>query len=185
VKSPDIVLQTDYPPEACMQRLYEAIDIQQRALFSLSGYQGDRPVVGILHPPEFRLEKRRYWRNDFAPVLYGKMFTTGGGTRVEGYFDLRYHVRFFMRCWLALVGIFGVLSVLSLFFGSGPATRDSQMGYLVPPAMFLFGLLLPRIGSYLSLGDRGSLAEFLERTLVARKDISPVQERGWDSILKW
>ena len=185
MKKLDVLLETDDPPEVCMQRLYETIDVGRRALFSLSGYKGNRAVVGILHPPEFRLQKRRYWRNDFAPVLYGKMIAAGEGTRIEGYFDVRYSTRLFMRFWLALVAIFGVLVVRSLWFAPGSARGNAPMNLLLPAAMLLFGWLLPRLGIYLSFGERAYLTEFLERNLAAHRDPCGREERSWESSLRW
>jgi hypothetical protein len=178
VKKLDVLLQTDYPPEVCMQRLYETIDAQRRAFFSPSAYQGNRAVVGILHPPEFRLQKRGYGRNDFAPVLYGKMIAAGEGTRIEGFFDMRYSTRLFMRFWLVLVAIFGVLVVHSFWFAPGSARGNSAMSLLLPAAMLFYGWLLPRLGSYLSFGERAFLTEFLERNLVAHRDSYGREERS-------
>jgi hypothetical protein len=42
-------------------------------MFSWSGYKGDLPVLGTITGNSFRLQKRRYWRNDFAPYFYGQI----------------------------------------------------------------------------------------------------------------
>jgi len=79
-KKVDIILHSDYPPQTCLAKLAEQIDLDRWALFSLSGYKGSKAILGRFEGNEFRLHKRRYWRNSFGPVLFGRM-TTWGGSR--------------------------------------------------------------------------------------------------------
>jgi hypothetical protein len=137
----------------------------------MSGYKGDRPVLGEVFGEEFRIQKRRYWRNDFAPHFYGTLHWEPGGTRIEGHFDVSTWVKNVMRFWVGFVAVVGgivfVLSVLDLTTGSHFISGDVRVGIIVPPAMLLFGLILPRIGRLVGKGDERFLLEHIQLTLAA------------------
>jgi hypothetical protein len=76
-KKLDIVLHGDYPPTTSIARLAGQIDLDERTLFSFSGYKGKKPILGRIAGNEFRLHKRRYWRNSFGPVLFGQVIADG------------------------------------------------------------------------------------------------------------
>jgi hypothetical protein len=86
-KKIDIILRSNYPPKTCLASLAEKIDIDRWTLFSLSVYGGNKPALGRIEGNEFRLHKRRYWHNSFAPVLFGRVTEDGRGTVVEAYWD--------------------------------------------------------------------------------------------------
>jgi hypothetical protein len=102
-----IVMQSPMSPDAVADALRRSMDNERRTLFSLSGYKGDQPVLGEVVGNTFRLQKRRYWRNDFAPHFYGEIQSDPAGTRVEGRFDLADWVRLFMWFWLGGVVLIG------------------------------------------------------------------------------
>jgi hypothetical protein len=183
----DILLRTDYPPEVCAANLIEQTDCPQRTLFSFSGYKGEKPVLGVVSGSEFCLHKRRYWRNDFGPLLYGRIISEGRSSRIEAYWGIQRWTRLFMRVWLvfaALIGIPIFINSLYQFLSGAPTVQgDLYVGLLVPPGMVLFGVLLPRLGSLLSFPERAFLIEFLERVLVAHAS-QEVQEREWRSTLE-
>jgi hypothetical protein len=167
-----LVLHSALAPGALADALRRSIDEERRTLFSLSGYSGSCPVLGEVMQDTFRLQKRRYWRNDFSPQLYGKFQSETGGSRIEAQFGLSPWVRMFMRIWLIGVGAIGgpifVLSSLDLLTGSSYLTGDSYVGLIVPPAMILWGFILPKIGRFFGQGDEQILLEFIQRTLAAR-----------------
>jgi hypothetical protein len=152
--------------------LRRSIDEERRTLFSLSGFKGSCPVLGEVGESAFRLQRRRYWRNDFAPHLYAKFQTDTGGTRIDAHFDLSSWVKTFMRIWLCGVVLIGgpifVLSALDKLTGSHYTTGDSLVGLIVPPAMIVTGLLAPKMGRFLASSDEGFLLGFIQRTLAAR-----------------
>jgi len=167
-----VVLHSALAPNAVADALRRSIDEERWTLFSLSGYRGSCPVLGEVRENTFRLQKRRYWRNDFAPHFYGEFQQEPGGSRIEGYFDLSRWTRTFMRLWLIGVALLGgtmfVLCLIDLTTGSHHTSGDARVGLTVPPAMILFGLLLPRIGRLFGRGEQRFLLEFLQHTLAAR-----------------
>jgi hypothetical protein len=84
---PTVLLRSALAPATLMDTLRRSIDPEQRTLFSLSGYKGDRPVLGEVRENTFRLQKRRYSGNDFAGQFYGTIEAETAGSRIQGYFD--------------------------------------------------------------------------------------------------
>ena len=165
-------LRTDFDTAECRRRLIESIDPERRTIFSLSGYRGSKPVIGLIGSYEFCLHKRRYWHNDFAPQFYGNLLPQARGTLIEGYFDIPRWTKIFMRIWLggALLGgipIF-VLSLFELLQRRRYMEGDLRIGLLVPPLGVLFGILLPKLGLRLGRHEEQFILEFLQSTLVAR-----------------
>jgi hypothetical protein len=167
-----LVLHSALAPNAVADALRRSIDEEQRTFFSLTGYRGSSPVLGVITDNTFRLRRRRYWRNDFAPCFYGQFHSESGGSRIEAHFDMSPWTRNFMRLWLAGVTILGgpifVLCLIDLTTGSHYTSGDARVGLIVPPAMILWGFVLPKIGRLFGSGDEQILSEFVQQTLAAR-----------------
>jgi hypothetical protein len=152
--------------------LRRSIDEERRTFFSLTGYRGSFPVLGVVTDNTFRLRRRRYWRNDFAPCLYGQFHSESGGSRIEAYVDLSPWTRNFMRLWLVGVTLLGgpifVLCLIDLTTGSHYTSGDARVGLIVPPALILWGFVLPKIGRLFGTGDEQVLSGFVQKTLAAR-----------------
>jgi hypothetical protein len=166
-----IVLQSPMSPSAVADALRRSMD-EERWAFSLSGHKGDQPILGEVTGDTFHMQKRRFYRNDFAPHFYGTIQSSPGGTRIEGRFDLSTSVRGFMWFWLGGVVLMGgtifVLSLLDVLTGSRHITGDVRVGLIVPPAMLLFGIALPRFGRLLGRSEETHLLEHLQTVLNAR-----------------
>jgi hypothetical protein len=125
-----------------------------------SRYPGIVALLREVTESTFRLQKRRYWRNDFAPHLYGQFQPEAGGSRIEAHFDVSRWVKTFMKIWLVGAILLGlpifVLSALDALTGSHHTTGDVHVGLIVPPALILWGLVLPKLGRLLSRGDERS-----------------------------
>jgi hypothetical protein len=173
----NVILHSALPPSAVADALRRSIDEERRTLFSLSGYKGDRPVLGEVKENAFRLQKRTSWRNDwlfqldFAPHFYGQFRPEAGGTRVEGYFALSRWVTYFGVC-LAGVGLFGGgifgLSFRNLTTGGEATSGLAWVGLVYASILILFGILLPQIGRIIGRSDERFILEHLQHALVAR-----------------
>ena len=172
MRPPTVLLHSALAPATLLDALRRSIDPAQRTLFSLSGYKGERPVLGEVRENTFRLQKRRYSRNDFAGQFYGTVVSETGGSRIQGYFDAPRWARYLMRFWLAFAVLCGapifVLTVLDVLNGSQHTTGDTWVGLIVPPALILFGTVLPKIGRAFGRGDRKFMLDFLQQTVAAR-----------------
>jgi hypothetical protein len=172
-----ITFHTDFDPEACIRRLDSSIDAWHRTPLSFSGFEGSKPVIGWINGYEFRLRKRRYYNNGFAPEFYGYLKANGRGTVVEGYFDMARVTKAFMRIWLAGVILIGAAVFFStsrdLIRGASHASDGFLIGLLVPPAMVLFGVLFPKFGLWLGRNEEKYILEFLQTTLIASPSQMP------------
>ena len=167
-----IVLHTGLDPTAVADLLRRSMDEEQRTLFSLSGYKGELPVLGMVAGDALRLQRRRYWRNDFAPQFYGQIVPEPGGTRIEGHFDLSEWVRGFMRVWLAAVAVIGIPMFIFTLVKvlHGDRTENDTVALVVPPALIIFGSLLPKFGRLIAIGEESFLLQHLQNVLSARID---------------
>jgi len=187
VKTIDLALRSDFDPAACVLRLSAEFDIDQLTLLSFSGYRGGKPIVGRIVGQEFRLHKRRYWHNDFAPVLYGRMIPWGKGTHIEAYWNMRRLVRISLRIWLIFVSLISapilVQTLGELLRGASPWRGNLWVGLLVPIALPMWGLLMPHIGAALSSREKPVIVQTLQRALVATQIPLEPKYRDWDSTL--
>jgi hypothetical protein len=186
----DITLHSDYPPQLCLAKLAEHIDVDQFTLFSFSGYKGDKPILGRVGGNEFRLHKRRYWRNAFAPVLFGRVLPDFKGTAIEAYWDIWKWPRIFMKVWLVFAIAVGIpiflASVRDAIRDGSLVSNNNWLGLAVPLAFVLYGLLFPRIGAALSFHERKHVIELLRGTLMAGPKPLEEMKRNWKTSLdRW
>jgi len=172
------VLHSALAPEAVADVLRRSIDEEHWTLFSWSGYRGDRPLLGEVGENSFRVQKRRNSRNDFAGHFYARFSPEPGGTRIEGYFDAPRWARYFMRVWLGFAVLTGIPifvgTVVDMATGSHYMRGDNWVGLLVPPALVLFGTVLPKAGRLLGKPDRRFILENVQNALATR-----LEEPGW------
>ena len=186
----DITLHSDYPPNVCLAKLAEQIDVDRFTLFSFSGYKGVKPILGRVGGNEFRLHKRRYWHNSFGPVLFGRVLPDFKGTTIEAYWDIWKWPRIFMKVWLG----FAIAVGIPIFLTSArDAIRDRSLisnnkwlGLAVPLAFVLYGLLFPRIGVVLGFHERKHVIELLRDSLMAGPRPMQEMKRNWKTSLdRW
>jgi hypothetical protein len=182
-KKLDVVLRSNYSSVTCLTKLAEQIDIDQWTFFSFSGYRGKKPILGRIEGNEFRLHKRRYWRNSFGPVLFGRVANDGRGALVEAYWDTWRWPRVFMRFWLGFAIVVGT----PIFFASvrdaireKSVTHDNLwLGFVVPLVLVLWGLLFPRLGAALSSYEKKDVVQLIEQTLQAGPVPLPNRDINW------
>jgi hypothetical protein len=183
----DITLRSDYPAQLCLAKLAEHIDVDQFTLFSFSGYKGDKPILGRVVGNEFRLHKRRYWRNAFAPVLFGRVLPDFKGTAIEAYWDIWKWPRVFMKVWQGFAIVVGIpifaASVREAIRERSLVHDNAWLGLAVPLAFVFYGLLFPRIAAALSFHERKHLIELLESALTAEPRPNQEMKRDWRTSL--
>jgi hypothetical protein len=166
------ILHSALAPRAVGDVLRRSIDEEHWTLFSLSGYRGNCPILGEVGNNAFRLQKRRYSRNDFTGHFYARFEPESGGTRIEGYFDAPRWARYFMRIWLGMAVLIGtpifVETVMDITTGSHHMSGDRWVGLLVPPGLVFFGTVVPRLGRLLGKKDERFILEHVQNTLAAR-----------------
>jgi hypothetical protein len=166
------VLHSALAPNAVADALRRSIDEQRWTPFSLSGYKGRLPLLGEVGESRFRVQKRKYYRNDFAGQFYARFAAEPSGTRIEGYFDYPRWARYFMRFWLAFAVLAGtpifVGTLSDVVTGSRYVSGDKGVGLIVPPVLVLFGTVLPKVGRLLGKSDEQFMLEHIQNTLAAR-----------------
>jgi hypothetical protein len=171
---PTVFMHSVLVPDAFADALRRSIDPEHLRLFSLAGYKGDRPVLGEVGKGAFRLQKRRYSRNDFAGHFYGNFEHEQGGTRIQGYFAPPRWARYFMRVWLAFAVLCGipifVATIRDVLTGSHEVSGDVWVGLAVPPLLICVGTVLPMLTKRFGRNDRKFMLEFVQHAAAARVD---------------
>ena len=78
-----------------------------------------------------------------------------------------------MRIWLGAVILLGVPAFVAtvIEIAKGTASREGAwVGLVVPPALILFGIVLPKFGRLLGQGDEQDILRHVQSTLAARLD---------------
>ena len=166
------VLHSALAPNAVPDALRRCIDEKHWTLFSVSGYRGNRPLLGKIDENRFTVQKRRYSRNDFAGQLCAQLSPESSGTRIEAYFDAPLWAKYFMRIWLGGAVVIGsplfVATVLDTLTGSHYTRGDNWVGLVVPPALILFGTVFRKIGWLMGKAERRFILEHVQNALAAR-----------------
>jgi hypothetical protein len=152
------VLHSALTPNGVAEALGRSIDHEHWTPFSLSGDRGTRPLLGEVGENTFRVQKRRYTRNDFAGHFYARLAPEPGGTKIQGYFDAPRWSSYFMRIWLGFAVLVGTPifagTVIDVATGSHFTNGDNWVGLVVPPGLVLFGIVLPKVGRLFGKSDR-------------------------------
>ncbi len=165
------VLHSPLTPSAVAHALRRSIDELRWTPFSLSGYKGELPLLGEVGDNTFQVQERKYYRNDFAGRFYGRFAPELGGTRIEGYFDYPRWARYFMRIWLGFAVLVGTPIFVETLRGvitNSDYTSDKRVGLIVPPALVLFGTVLPKFGRLLGKSDERFMLKHIQNTFAAR-----------------
>jgi hypothetical protein len=164
-KPENIVLHSALSPDECVRRIEASTDPAIWTIFSLSGYDGSKPLLVKFDGRKFKLWKRRYYRNDFAPYFFGTLSPHNQGARLEGHFGVDRWVKIFTRTWIA----FAVLFTLPIFFATLNRTirGNDWAGILIPIGFVLFGVFLPKFGRLMGRGEEQFMREYLQNTLAA------------------
>ena len=161
-------LRTHLPIDECRARLESAID-PERFAFTPSGHSGSREILGSIGDSSFRLQKRRTYRNSFAPFFYGRFRAADSGTLIDGECRMHLVVKVFMGYWFSFVVLAACFGIVS-FLSTDRVHREPGAGILsvlFPAALFAFGFGLVTIGRWLARDEEQAILTFLKDTLEA------------------
>jgi hypothetical protein len=168
-----IVLQSGLSAELCIARLRETTDEQHRTFFGLSGYRGSKPILSQIQGNNFKLQKRRYYRNDFAPNFYGAITSWGSSARIEGAFGPPRWTVIFSRFWIAFMVLVSVPVAIASFVRVQPShPNDAYISVFVPLLLVASAFFAPKFGDWLGRNEKTFILQFLETTLQARREPS-------------
>jgi hypothetical protein len=175
MKLPPIALHTDMNFVVCLQRLREAIDIDEIwAPFVFSKKARSRPVLGFVSRREFRIRKRRVPSKDvFGSYFWGIADESRGGTRIEGYYAAAPLLRKLNFVLLSFIFGLGGIAFVQVFRRLLEG-RVSFEALVLRSSISLLFVLLPLFLRFIwrvqARRQEAFLIEFLEATLIARRD---------------
>ena len=100
------------------------------------------PFIGTVEGSDFRFRRDIWYRNDFRPIVTGRVTSAPAGVRIRVTMFLRPAVAVFMFIWFAGFGLVAASSALTFL----KTPRGTQPGLLSPVAMLLFGVVLVGVG---------------------------------------
>ena len=153
-------------PEELLALISTKIDAE-RLGFSLSGYAGEKPFLGRTWESRFRVQKRRSYRNDFHPFLFGEVERAHHGAIVRWHLGMSPWAKRFMWLWFGFLALFSLIWIPGVLLKvlSGECGPETLWWTLPPVGMALFGLGLLRFGRWLGRNEEAALREWLRDTL--------------------
>ena len=159
-------LQTGLSVHDCKMRLLASVDVERFSL-SMSGYAGSKDMLGKIQGNKFRLQKRRNYRNSFAPFFYGQFTNDGADTLIVGEFRMHPATRVFMAVWFAFLLIFSLVAVILPPQDQFEAGRVPLLATSI--GMMVFGIALVLFSRRLASGEQKAFLDFLKVKLEARE----------------
>ena len=118
------------------------------------------PFIGTIEGSDFRFRRDIWYRNDFRPIVTGRVRSGPSGVRIRVTMFLRPAVAIFMFIWFAGFGLVAASSALTFL----RTPRGAHPGLLSPVAMLLFGAVLVGVGFF---PEAVKTRRLLEQTLAA------------------
>jgi hypothetical protein len=137
-------------------------------------FAGENPFLVRRTGMRFRVQKRRFYRNNVHPFLFGLVEPTFSGSRITGYFAMSWGMRVLQTFWFAVTLPLGLYSAVP---GISDYSRECPwLDRLDPWFMFFLGYFIFEAGLYASSNERPEIREWLYGAF-ADVEISPDQQR--------
>ena len=169
-------LQTGLSVHDCKMRLLASVDVEKFSL-SMSGFAGSKDMLGKIQGNKFRIQKRRDYRNSFAPFFYGQLTNDGADTLIEGEFRMHPVAKAFMAVWFAFLLIFSLMAAILPPQSQFEAGRVPLLAASV--GMMAFGVALVLFLHRLASGEQKAILDFLKVKLEARETNYNPPSRGF------
>ena len=157
-------LQTRLSIDDCKARLAASVDPVKLG-WTISGYAGSQEILGKIWGNSFRLQKRRNYRNSFAPYLYEQFMAGDGATRVEGEFRLHPFTKLFMALWFSFLAAFAAGVLVLPSHGQAESARWPLL--LFAAGMAAFGVALIKFSRWLARNEGGAIVALLKNKFEA------------------
>lgn len=149
--------------EECKKRINEAVRGNR---FSMGEMRGK---VNSEKNKFYLLKTKAYYSNSFSRIFYGELIKKENGTIIQGSFCRHIIVKLFMTIWFGGVifvgGIMFLVCFSNVFLGTSNGDGNSVLGLIIPPIMFIFGILLVKSGVWFSINEEKYVLEFIRKTL--------------------
>lgn len=151
-------ITTALPPDIVREKLISVVEPPSRNI-RWGMTKPDKPYQGKISESYFEISRIINYRNSFIPVIKGRIYPDGTGSKIHIEMTMHPFVMVFMGIWLGIVGQ-GALGMLIAAFSSA----TFEPAYLIPLGMFVFGILLCAIGFRPEAnGSKKFLIDLLER----------------------
>jgi hypothetical protein len=170
--------ETDMKAAACGDLLAETIHTEHIPHFSLPMFAGNKTVLGKVWDNRFRIRRRCFVQNSFAPLFHGEIEAGKNKTTIQGQFKMHFIPRIFMILWVGgalCAGLyFIIVGLLDLTTGSHHVTEhDPRVVTLLGPVIIAVVIGLFRFFRWWGRQDEIFLVEFLEKIFEAREVSGP------------
>jgi len=125
--------------ELVRRKLLEVVEPPQRVTWGFR--RADKPYEGEIRDYTFKIRRIINYRNSFLPVIKGRIYAEGMGSKIEIEMKLEPLVFLFMLFWLGIVGNICIVSLTSMIY-----ERKFSLDLMVPFGMFTCALLMTFIG---------------------------------------
>lgn len=168
-------LVSPLPLAECIHRLRAATD----GGFAMAG---SKPVLGTVRETAVRLRRRSYYRHGSQCWLSGKFIEEAGRTQLHCTVGMHPFVRVFLKYWVACIFVGGgaifVHTLRTFWQAQDPLPQNLWLGFVVPPLLLGFGVVLLVVGEYGFGSDPRFLVEFVARTIDGKEVWYRGDERG-------
>jgi hypothetical protein len=157
---------TPHSSEECYQRIKDSLAT------SFLSYFESKPIAGSISRSGMRIRKRISYRNSFQTELKARIKSRGNGSEIYGTLGLNTFVKIFMRFFLTFAIVFGGIGFIAGLYTALANNTDKDnlwLAFVVPPALIIFGFILPRIGKHFARHESDYLKDFLIKTLDAKE----------------
>ena len=161
-------LVTIISTESCQTKLALAADQEHYAL-SLSGYRGSLPILFRIKGNRFRLQKRRYYRNSFAPFFYGQFVASNHLTKIEGSFKMHPLAKWAITIWCAVPISIALFALAAAITGSQASSAKLAYTIQFTSCMLLLGVGMVMFGRWLGRSEEKDMIDFLKSTFDAHE----------------
>ena len=112
-------------------------------------------LVGSVKYGQLKVNRHRPdIENAFTPVLEASILASAGCTELRGQFRLNMLVRIFMCFWFGGITAFFVATIPSNTISLMDGNMSALLSIAAPICMFLFGILLVKLGASMGESDR-------------------------------
>ncbi|MDB9509816.1 hypothetical protein PN499_01175 [Kamptonema animale CS-326] len=132
-------INTSLHPEIVRQKLLAVVEPRKAIRWKINNYE--KPYEGEVGDHSFEINRIINYRNSFSPIIKGRIYPEGMGSKIDIKMAMHPSVIVFMSIWLGLVGSSWILSAIAMI---EEGKFDSSIFGV--SGMLLGCLLLPLIG---------------------------------------
>lgn len=135
----NFTINTSLHPEIVRQKLLAVVEPRKAIRWNINNY--GKPYEGEVGDHSFEINRIINYRNSFLPIIKGRIYPEGMGSKIDIKMAMHPFVIVFMSIWLGIVGNIWILAAIATI-----AEGKFESSILAASGMLLVGLLLPLIG---------------------------------------